>query len=171
MRRPGQQALLIVPVTFRQACAYVAEHHRHHKPPRGMKFCLGVRPLCADYLCGVAFVGRPSARALQNEWTAEVIRTCTNGEPNANSMLYGAAWRAAAAMGYQRLVTYTEENESGASLKAAGFHLAAILPPRDNWHDSSQKLRGLRDPDGRGGVLRFRWEIGPASAPAARLPT
>jgi tRNA A37 N6-isopentenylltransferase MiaA len=112
-------SLEIVPVTFRQAQAFIARHHRHHKPPRGMKFCLGIA--AGDELVGVATVGRPVARAYDDGYTLEVNRTCTDGTPNANSMLYGASWRAAKALGYRRLITYTQEGETGASLRAAGW--------------------------------------------------
>ena len=71
-------------------------------------------------------------------------RTCTDGTPHVNSMLYGAAWRAAKAMGYRRLITYTQEGESGASLKAAGYRVIAKLEPRGNWAESSVTLRHLR---------------------------
>ena len=74
-------------------------------------------------VCGVAIVGRPIARNFDNGWTAEVNRTCTNGHKNANSMLYGAAWRAAKAIGYKRLITYTLKDEPGTSLIAAGWRL------------------------------------------------
>ena len=149
-------SLRIVPVTFRQACAFIEAHHRHHKPPRGMKFCLGVD---ADgHLAGVATVGRPVARHYDDGYTLEVNRTCTDGTAHVNSMLYGAAWRAAKAMGYRRLITYTPAGESGASLRAAGWRVIAEREPRENWAASSVTLRHLRDPDGPGGVQRSLWE-------------
>lgn len=74
-------------------------------------------------LRGVAIVGRPVARHLQDGYTAEVTRLCTDGTPNACSMLYEAAWRAAKAVGYLRIITYTLPQEGGASLRAAGWHL------------------------------------------------
>lgn len=150
-------AFEIVPVTFRQACAFVTQLHRHHAAPRGHKFSIGLE--CAGTLVGVAMVGRPVARALDDGRTAEVNRTCTDGTKNANSMLYGAAWRAARGMGYRRLVTYTQEGESGASLRAAGWVVAAELPARASWAESSVKLKALRDEQGSGGVGRIRWEI------------
>jgi hypothetical protein len=148
--------LELIPVTFRQANAFVAELHRHHKPVRGWVFGVGVVDETGS-LRGVAMAGRPVARALQDGRTLEVNRTCTDGCENANSMLYGAIWRAARALGYQRAFTYTEEGETGASLKAAGWVLDATLEPRANWADSSVKLREMRDSEGRGGVRRFRW--------------
>lgn len=147
----------IVPLSFRQVCAYVTEHHRHHKAPRGGKVFLGLR--VDDQLVGVAVLGRPNARAYNPEEVAEITRTCTNGYANGNSKLYGACRQIAKAMGYRKVITYTEEGESGASLKAAGFVLVATLPARKNWAESSQKLKHLRDAEGRGNVERYRWEI------------
>lgn len=71
---------------------------------------------------GVAIVGRPVARLLDNGWTLEVNRVCTDGARNACSMLYGAAWRAAKALGFRRLITYTLPEEGGASLRASGWY-------------------------------------------------
>jgi hypothetical protein len=149
--------LVIVPVTFKQACAFIRRHHRHHQPPRGMKFCLGVDS--GGQLVGVATVGRPVARWFDDGYTLEVNRTCTDGTPHVNSMLYGAAWRAAKAMGYRRLITYTQAGESGASLRAAGYRIIAEREPRANWAESSVTLRHLRDPDGPGGIQRSLWEV------------
>lgn len=152
--RHGQQSRLrIVPVTFRQACAFIAEHHRHHRPPRGMKFAVGVAR--GDRLVGVATVGRPVARTLDDQLTVEVTRTCTLGVPGANSMLYGAAWRAARALGYHRMITYTQEGESGASPRAVGMLPVAVLPARPGWTTPSRP----RAERGTDGVARMRWEI------------
>jgi hypothetical protein len=150
-------SLTVIPLTFRAASAFVAEHHRHNKPPRGTKFCIGV---CDGdgQLRGVAMVGRPIARSFDDGLTAEVNRTCTDGYPNANSALYGAAWRVASAMGYRRLVTYCQQGETGASLTAAGWVLIRTLPARKGWADSSVALRAIRDPIGTGGVQRTLWE-------------
>lgn len=147
-------SLEIVPLTFRQACAFIADKHRHHKPPRGMKLAIGAQN---GDLRGVAVIGRPSARAEDNGLCAEVTRTCTDGTFNCNSLLYGACRRIAKAMGYKRLITYTEEGESGISLRAAGWIMEAELDPRGNWFDSSRKLRAIRDATVRAQVKRYRW--------------
>lgn len=155
----GQPRLTVVPLTFRQGAAFVARHHRHHAPPRGCKFVLGV---CDETgaLRGVAMVGRPVARSFDDGLTAEVNRTATDGCPNANSALYGAAWRVAAAMGYRRMVTYTQGNETGASLRAVGAVRVRDIPPRKGWAESSVALRAIRDPIGSGGVGRTLWRVG-----------
>jgi hypothetical protein len=150
------QQLEIVPLTFRQASAFVALHHRHHDPPPGCRFCLGVAT--ADQLVGVAMVGRPVARHYDDGRTLEVNRTCTDGTRNANSALYAAAWRAARALGYRRLITYTQAGEAGASLRAAGWRIVAERPARESWAASSVKLAHLRHPVGAGGIVRTLWE-------------
>lgn len=111
--------LEVCPMTLKEANAFVEQHHRHHKPVVGHKFSIG----CTDgkEIVGVAIVGRPVARHLDDGWTLEVNRLCTDGTYNACSMLYAAAWRAARAMGYRRLVTYILDSESGTSLKASGW--------------------------------------------------
>ena len=111
--------LTLQPVSFVEACQFVTLHHRHHKPPQGHKFSIGVND--GEKVVGVIMVGRPVARGFDNGWTAEVTRCCTDGTPHVASMLYAAAWRVVRAMGYTRLVTYTLEEERGTSLVAAGY--------------------------------------------------
>lgn len=149
--------LTIVPVSFQTACKFVASLHRHNKPPVGHKFSIGL--ISNGVLVGVAIAGRPIARHFDNGLTLEVSRTCTDGTRNANSMLYGAVWRAGKAMGYKRLITYTQANESGESLRGAGFKVVKHLPPRKSWRESSVALAAKKDAVGCGGVARVLWEI------------
>ena len=111
--------LVIRPITLRDANAYVAQHHRHNKPTNGHKFSIACYD--GDRLCGVAISGQPVARGLDDGMTIEIRRVCTDGTHNACSILYGASARVAKEMGYKRVVTYTLETESGASLRASGF--------------------------------------------------
>lgn len=111
----------LVPVTLAEANAFVEQKHRHHGKTAGHKFSVAVADTETKEIVGVAIVGRPVSRFLDDGWTLEVNRLCTDGTKNACSMLYAAAWRAARAMGYKKLVTYILESESGTSLKAAGW--------------------------------------------------
>ena len=113
--------LHLMPITISAAKAVVAQLHRHHKPPVGGLFAVAVARDGEDTPCGVAIVGRPVARNLCDGQTAEVTRVATDGTHNACSMLYAACWRAARALGYRRLITYTLETEPGTSLRAAGW--------------------------------------------------
>lgn len=145
----SQPRLTIVPTTRAEAQAFVEQHHRHHKPSVGDVFCLAV----ADEegtVRGVAQVGRPVARGNQDGWTLEVTRVATDGCENACSALYGAAWRAARALGWRKLITYTLASEPGTSLRAAGWSVVGEVKgrswttpsrPRVDRHPLQGKLR------------------------------
>lgn len=111
--------LEIQPITYEEACEFIRQYHSHHLPPQGWKFGIAVND--GAHVCGVVTVGRPVSRHLDNGWTLEVTRCCTDGTPNTASMLYGAARRATFALGFKRLITYTLDIEPGTSLKAAGW--------------------------------------------------
>lgn len=116
--------LSICPISLKAANEFVAQLHRHHKPVPGHKFSIAVSD--GVRVRGVAIIGRPVARHADDGVTLEVNRLCTDGARNACSMLYAAAWRAAKAMGYQRMITYTLPEEGGASLRAAGWKFVGL---------------------------------------------
>jgi hypothetical protein len=111
--------LELQPITFKEAAAYVRAHHRHHRPQHGWKFGVAVND--GEKVVGVAMAGQPVNTVLDDGWTIEVHRLCTDSTPHVASMLYGAVWRAAKALGYRRAVTYTLIEEAGTSLAAAGW--------------------------------------------------
>jgi hypothetical protein len=129
--------LKVTPINLDEANAFVAVHHRHHKPVPGAKFAIAVSDIKLEVVRGVAIVGRPVARMSDDGWTLEVNRVCTDGARNACSMLYGAAWRAAKALGYMRLITYTLPEEGGASLRASGWKLVGKAGG-GNWNTASR---------------------------------
>lgn len=109
----------IIPLTFKQANSYVVQYHRHRGACAGCKFCLGL--VHGDCLVGVAICGRPVSRHLDDGFTIEINRLCTDGTYNACSKLYSACVKVAKAMGYKKVITYTLISEPGASLKASNF--------------------------------------------------
>lgn len=119
------QGLEVRPITFKQATAFVAEHHRHNKAPRGWRF--GAGAFNGGELVAVVMVGRPVARAIDAGQVCEVNRLCENSQLdpaltwNACSQLYGWAAREAKARGFRKVITYTLESESGGTLVAAGW--------------------------------------------------
>lgn len=127
--------LQLQPITYAEACEFIRQHHRHHLPPQGWKFGIAVND--SQKVVGVVTVGRPVARLLDNGWTLEVTRNCTDGTPNAASMLYGAAWRAARALGYARLITYTLASETGTSVKASGWRVVGEIRGH-SWNNPSR---------------------------------
>lgn len=145
--------LTLVPVSFKDACDFVDAWHRHNVPPNGHRFSMGVAN-DDELLVGVCMVSHPVSRHQMDGYTLEVIRTATDGTPNANSMLYGAAWRAAKALGYRRLITYTQADESGSSLRAAGFREIAKMQPTKGWNRPSRP----RDESNYISTQRTLWE-------------
>jgi len=127
--------------------------HRHLPPPRGHKFSLGIAT-SDGVLHGVAMVGRPISRMFDNGQTLEVNRTATDGTLNAGSALYGASWRAARALGWTRLVTYTQADETGASLRGAGWRVVAERTPHAGWDRPSRP----RETTGLERIPRTLWE-------------
>jgi len=146
--------LRLCPVSFAQANEFVAAWHRHNDPMPGSKFQIGV---CDGnrVLRGVAMVGRPVARHLDDGQTLEVSRVATDGARNASSMLYGACQRATFALGYRRLITYTLKSESGASLRASGWVVVGERLTRRGWDTVSRP----RDNSRYESVPRQLWEV------------
>jgi hypothetical protein len=121
---------------------FVARHHRHHKPVVGHKFSIGAA--LDGVIVGVVIVGRPVARRRDDGDTLEVTRLCSTGEKNACSFLYGAAARAAFALGYRRIGTYIRADEPGTSLAAAGWRMVASTPGR-SWSVPSRPRKDQTD--------------------------
>lgn len=146
----------IVPCTLREAGEFVANFHRHNKPPQGGLFAVGASD--GQSLVGVAVVGRPVARHMQDGTTVEVTRCCVvDGAPKGTpSALYGAAWRAAKALGWRRLITYTLQAESGASLRGAGWKVVAELLPTPV--DTGWVNRPGREWQTVTGQAKLRWQ-------------
>ena len=149
--------LLLIPISVREANLFVTNFHRHNKSVQGAKYSLGAS--YNDQLVGVAIIGRPVARKLDDGFTAEVTRVCVleNAPKNTNSFLYGRAWRVWQQMGGKRMVTYTLQEESGSSLKAVGWK---ILGETGGWEEG----KGWQTRPGREwqpvvGQLKFRWEV------------
>ena len=150
-RRPTGSGLYLQPITREEAFQFVRLHHRHLPPPAGHKFSIAVSD--GEQVRGVVIVGRPVARALDDGLTLEVTRLATDGTPNACSKLYGAAWRAAQALGYRRLITYTMSQEPGSSLRACGFR--ALYQTRGGeWNTPARPRLPVRHPQ-----AKTLWEL------------
>lgn len=134
--------LQVQPIGFAEASQFIKAHHRHHLPAQGWKFGIAVND--GAVVVGVVTVGRPVARHLDDGYTAEITRCCTDSTPHAASKLYAAAWRAARAMGYRRLITYTLASETGTSLRAAGYRVVHEVRGR-SW-DTPSRPRVDRHP-------------------------
>lgn len=145
--------LHLQPLYFKEACAFIEEHHRHHAPQQMHLFSIGLND--GEKVVAVACVGRPVAISLNDGYTAEVTRLCTidRNNPHAASKLYAACWRAARAMGYRRLITYTLIEEAGTSLRAAGWK--ELYKTRGGSWDCPSRPRVDKHPTGQ----KVLWEV------------
>ena len=115
--------MIHVRVNLDEANAFVSAYHRHHKPVVGHLFSLGA--CLEDKIVGVVIVGRPVSRLRDDGLTAEVTRLCTDGTRNACSFLYGAAARAAFALGFKRIGTRAKVSMIASSRSWAKYRLTS----------------------------------------------
>ena len=142
-------------MSIQEANEFVANFHRHSKPTQGGKFAIGAS---SHGLFGVAIVGRPIARRLDDGYTAEVLRVCVspNAPKNTCSFLYGRCWRIWQQMGGMKMITYTLQSESGSSLRGVGWK---IMGETGGWNENKGwTTRPNRDWLPIYGQLKFRWE-------------
>jgi hypothetical protein len=147
--------IFAVPINQKEAKEFVSNFHRHNKPPTGAIFCVAASN--GTQLIGVAIVGRPVARSLDDGQTLEVTRCCVVNEApkGACSFLYARCWQAAKALGWQKLITYTLQSESGSSLRGAGWKLIAELKGSNGKGWTNRPGREWQPVTGQ---AKFRWE-------------
>ena len=131
-----------------EANQFVADHHRHSKPIKFHRFSIAA--VADDRIVGVGIVGRPVARHLDDTYRLEANRICTNGYRNACSFLYGAAAKGAFSLGYSHIITYIREDETGVSLRAAGWELESYVKP-GQWTRPSRERELVEE------IAKSRW--------------
>ena len=132
-----------VPLTLKEAQAFVDKYHRHHRHASGDKFRVGAE--VDGELVGVAQCGRPIARLLDDGRTLEVTRLCTLGNKNVCTFLYARCARIAEEMGYTRIITYILASELGTSLKASGWECDEPNAGGGTW-DRASRPTSEREP-------------------------
>lgn len=156
------QNLIVRPTTLRVANDFVQLHHRHNgRTARdGGKFAIACEH--DKNIVGVAIVGNPLSATYMDRkkygWIAEVLRTCTSidAPKNSVSFLYGACTRICREMGFDRLISYTLEDESGASLRGAGWiNTASTKPVKPGWRKADHLEREYQEVMG---FVKKRWE-------------
>ena len=148
--------LTVQPITLRKANEFVTAHHRHNKKTQGHRYSLCA--LSGGVIVGVAIVGRPIARNLDDGLTAEITRVCVldDAPKNTNSFLYGRCWRVWQQMGGKRMITYTLQSESGSSLRAVNWKiLGEVKPQKGGWDRDSRKREWQEIFEKK----KYRWEI------------
>ncbi len=144
--------LAVVPVTIGEARRFVEAQHSHHHAPLGGLFAVAVAE--GDRVVCVGVVSRPVARKLGGRGIAELTRSASDRTPHAASMCIAAATRAALALGYRRIISYTLAGEAGTSYRAAGWRITGRTHNEHGWHTREGRTTIQ-------GGAKFRWETGP----------
>lgn len=155
---------MLRPCELAEARTFIARLHRHHRAPQGHRFSL--KALIDGRTVGVVVIGRPVGRHQQDGETVEITRLCTDGTRNAVSFLIGAAKRAARALGYRRMISYTLGSEPGSSWRAAGMEQTGTVegqpwkhtPGKHNRHEVAP-LFGINSNNDHPLTDKRRWEI------------
>lgn len=152
-----QPTIHVVPITLPRANKYVAAWHRHHAPIPGGFAWFALAAVADGVVCGVAIAGRPTNRNNDDGQTVEVLRVATDGTPNAPSALLGACGRAAKAIGSARVITYTLDEETGSSLRGAGWTREADGISSWWWHEGSGRVPAVNRPHMQS--KKVRWAV------------
>ena len=152
--------LSIKAIELRHANKFVQRHHRHSPTVTGHRWSSACWD--GDRLCGVVIVGRPVARRIDQASTVEVLRMCSDGTPHVCSLLYASAARAAKAIGYDKIITYTLDTEPGTSLMAAGWIVdgSVAAASGQGWKNRAGRVLPLladQDPKKRPECAKVRW--------------
>lgn len=127
----------IKPISLRDANVFVEREHRHHKKVQGHKFSLSLQ--VDGEIVGVIIGGRPVSRHQDDGLTLEVTRCCVRDhyKNGVTKLLYSSLVRVASAMGYERVITYTLEEEDGSSMLASNFQMKG-KSSGGSWNSSSR---------------------------------
>jgi hypothetical protein len=157
--------LRVWPCTVKQAAAYVAKHHRHLPGMGGAMFAAALGPEPGEWW-GVGTVGC-GAQEWEGTGRAIITRTATDGAHNGCSMLLGALARAAKALGYVEVWTYTLPEEPGTSLRAAGFVDMGFSDGGEHHRESRPRRAAVR-PDEKRRWRRVLSDVEPWPSTACR---
>lgn len=148
------------PISIKEANAFIAEHHRHHRPTtrNNGKWALAAVNLSGEVV-GVVIASSPVSATYMDGVTIELTRLCVkDGAPKgACSFLLSkccAIWRS---MGGERVITYTLASESGASLKGAGWTMSGTVKPHKRWQNKSNTDGIERAKLQIYEVMKYRW--------------
>ena len=86
----------VISLTLKNAMSYLASHARHYETDAEPLFAIGITSE-DDRLCGAVVIGEKNG-------DAKLSHIYSAGEYQGYTLLYGAAWRAAKALGYERMV-------------------------------------------------------------------
>ena len=151
------------PITIKEANHFVSEHHRHHRPTTRNcgKWAISAINNLTNEVIGVAISANPVSATYMDGYTIEITRLCVieNAPLGTASYLLSQCAKIWKQMGGKKIITYTLDYESGASLKGAGWEQVSIVKPHNNWRNKSNMDGKTRDELVVYQHKKFRWEF------------
>lgn len=150
------------PITIKKANEFIKEHHRHHRPTTNNtgRWALAAIDFNGE-IQGVVIAGNPVSATYMDGYTLELTRVCAKHDSQKGTCSFlisrcSKIWRV---MGGKRLITYTLDGETGASLRGAGWKAAAKVKPHKRWSNKS-KVDGIaRSNLPIYSMAKIRWEL------------
>ena len=149
------------PITIKKANEFVKKYHRHHRPTsrNSGKFAISAYDLDTNELVGVLIAGNPVSANFMDGETLEITRLCVkeNAPKGTASFLIGKCSKIWKIMGGTKIITYTLDKESGASLRGAGWIKDGMVKPHNNWNNKSKMDGKKRDKLEIYSYKKIRW--------------
>ena len=149
------------PTTLKNANEFIEKHHRHHRPTvrNSGRWAISAYDKYG-HIVGVAIAGNPVSATLMDGETIELTRLCAKPDaPKGTcSFLLSKCCKIWGAMGGTRVVTYTLDKESGASLRGAGWENVGTVKPHKRWTNKTKADGVERENLEIYTATKYRWE-------------
>lgn len=155
------KSIRVKPITIKAANVFIRDFHRHHRPTIRNSGKWALAAVDSDEnLVGVVIAGNPVSATYMDELTIELNRLCVreSAPKGTCSFLLSKCCRIWRAMGGERVITYTLDSESGASLKGAGWKLCGTVKPHRRWQNKTNVDGIERAHLEIYSLTKFRWE-------------
>lgn len=155
------KVIFVKPITIKRANEFIEKNHRHHRPTARNtgRWALAAYDL-NNKMVGAVIAGNPVSATYMDGVTIELTRLCVHeSAPKGTcSFLISRCCSIWKMMGGEKIITYTLASETGASLRGAGWTLAATVKPHKRWLNKT-KSDGIARADLHVyTVSKYRWE-------------
>ena len=134
--------IFVKPISIKQANEFIKKFHRHHRPTirNTGRWALAATDIKQN-IVGVVIASSPVSATLMDGYTLELTRLCVKEDAPKGTCSFLLSrcctiWRS---MGGSKVITYTLDSESGASLKGAGWKLAGKVKPHKRWQNKTKR--------------------------------
>jgi hypothetical protein len=152
--------LFTKPITIKQANEFIKMYHRHNRPTTNNCGRWAIAAIKDDEIFGVLIAGNPVSATYMDGYTIELTRICVKEDAPMGtcSFLISKSCMIWKIMGGRKMITYTLDSESGASLRGAGWEQMGVVKPHKRW-ENKELIDGIvRERLEIYGMNKKRWE-------------